>query len=367
MKNIFLHDERWRAMRLLLGCWLLAACHSAPMLNKPAIEVTRIPVASIGGPDQMDEISGRVQNASAGRQIVLYARSGVWWIQPFANQPFTRVQPDSTWKSFTHLGTDYAVLLVDSGYRPVAKVVSLPAEGNGVDAIVIVHGKAGTSAPARVIRFSGYDWTVRASESDHGGEPNAYDPDNAWIDDQGYLHLRMGERNGHWTCAEICLNRSLGYGTYRFVVSDSARLSPSAVLGFFTWDDTRSEGLHNEFDIELSRWGDAKGKNAQYVVQPFYVPENFYRFGAPAGVSAHQVRWSPGSLSFATFAGLSQDAKPISEHLFTSGVPSPASETIHMDLYDFQHAENPGHPPGEVIIEKFEFSPLSAGASAASN
>ena len=56
----------------------------------------------------MGDIGGRVRNATPGQQIVIYAHSGVWWIQPFANQPFTRIQSDGSWKSFTHLGTEYA-------------------------------------------------------------------------------------------------------------------------------------------------------------------------------------------------------------------------------------------------------------------
>ena len=34
----------------------------------------------------MDFIEGRASGAKPGQQIVLYARSGIWWIQPFANQ-----------------------------------------------------------------------------------------------------------------------------------------------------------------------------------------------------------------------------------------------------------------------------------------
>jgi|SRR5271166_2446325 len=76
-------------------------------------------------------------------------------------------------------------------------------------------------------------------------EPNEYDPANAWTDEKGYLHLRMAQRNGHWTCAEVSLNRSLGYGTYRFVVQDTAHLRPSAVLGLFTWGDIRQTPATN--------------------------------------------------------------------------------------------------------------------------
>lgn len=215
-----LHDfvKRRSACRVA-AFFLLAGCRTQMPMEKPTIEVTKIPVASIGGPDQMDDIEGKVQGAKPGQQIVLYAHSGVWWIQPFANQPFTKIQSDATWKSFTHLGTEYAVLLVDSGYGPAAKITELPAEGNGVAAITIVKGKTGAATAAKVIRFSGYDWNVRSSVSDHGGEPNAYDPANAWMDEKGYLHLRMAPRIGNWTCAEVNLNRSLGYPRARYRLS----------------------------------------------------------------------------------------------------------------------------------------------------
>jgi hypothetical protein len=341
---------------LTLACSVLAGCHSQMAGVKPRIEVTRIPVGSIGGPDQMDDIAGTVRGAGPNQQIVLYAHSGVWWVQPFANQPFTKIQPDSTWKSFTHLGTEYAALLVDGGYRPPSKIVALPREGNGVVAVAIVKGRAGSPSAAKIIHFSGYDWTVRSTESDHGGDPNAYDPANAWTDNNGYLHLRMAERKGIWTCAEVSLNHSLGYGTYTFVLQDTTHLSPSAVTGFFTWDDSHSEGLHNEVDIELSRWGDPRARNAQFVVQPFYVPENFQRFNTPAGRVTYRLHWAPGIATFDAFAGTSDLAKPIAEHRFTAGIPSPASETVRMDLYDFHHAEHASQPPAEVVIEKFEYS-----------
>ena len=63
----------------------------------------------------MDFIEGRANGAKPGQQIVLYARSGIWWIQPFATQPFTKIQPDSTWRNSTHLGTEYAAILVEPG------------------------------------------------------------------------------------------------------------------------------------------------------------------------------------------------------------------------------------------------------------
>ena len=352
--------QTWFVHCLIFAAALLSGCKSHSVPGKPVVEITQAPMASLGGPDQMDAIEGRATNTRPGEQIVLYARSGVWWIQPLANQPYTKIQSDSTWRNLTHLGTEYAAVLVESGYRPAAKLVSLPAEGNGVAVVTVVQGRAGAPVATAAVHFSGYDWTARGTVSDHGGEPNQYSPSNVSIDGKGYMHLRMAQRDGRWSCAEVSLNRSLGYGTYKFVVQDSAHLEPSAVLGMFTWDDVRSADLHNELDIELSRWGDPKGKNAEYVVQPFYTPENLSRFTAPAGVLTYTLRWEPGSVSFETVGGTADShGKPISEHVFSSGVPVPANETIHIDLYDFHHSESSSQRPAEAVIERFEFIPLA--------
>jgi hypothetical protein len=352
--------------RVLLAVILLAGCKSPQAPGKPVLEITQVPIASLGGPTEMDSIAGRVSNTKPGEQIVLYAHSGVWWIQPLANQPYTKIQADFTWQNLTHLGTEYAAVLVEPGYRPASKLASMPADGNGVIAVTTVKGRTGVPVATAAIHFSGYDWIARSTVSDHGGEYNAYNPANAWTDDKGHLHLRMAERDGRWTCAEVSLNRSLGYGTYEFVVEDSAHLRPSAVLGMFTWDDMRSTNFRNELDIELSRWGDPKGKNAQYVVQPFFAAENLARFTAPPGMVTYLFRWEPGRASFETIRGDSAPASvPISEHVFTLSIPTPASETVHIDLYDLRHSENSSQQPAEAVIERFEFIPLSKDSDGA--
>jgi hypothetical protein len=345
---------------LALVSVLLLGCQSKNLLRKPSLEVTRVPSANPGGPEQLDYIEGRTSNTGPGQQIVLYAQSdGVWWIQPFKNRPFTKIQADSTWKNSTHLGTEYAVLLVEPGYHPESKVTILPMEGNGVVAVVSVKGSTVSPIITKVIHFSGYDWVVRAASSDRGGETNAFNPDNAWLDQKGYLHLRMAIRNGQWSCADVRLTRSLGYGTYRFVVQDTSQLGPSAVLGMFIWDEGRADETRAELDIELSRWGNTNSKNAQYVVQPYYVPENVFRFMSPAGVLTHMFRWETGVASFKTIRGseMGKGSKSISEHVFTSGIPAPAAESVHIELYDFHHAKSSSQRPAEVVIEKFEYLP----------
>lgn len=119
---------------------LAGGCRTRQTNVGPFIEFTRVPLAEEGGPDKLDVIEGRVIGAHSELQIVLYARSGAWYVQPFANQTSTQIQPDSRWRSATHLGTEYAALLVEPGYQPPTVTDALPGEGNGVVAAAMVKG-----------------------------------------------------------------------------------------------------------------------------------------------------------------------------------------------------------------------------------
>jgi signal transduction histidine kinase len=110
------------------------------MAAGPTIEWSNVPPGDEGGTVRLGDIAGRVTGARAGQRIVLYARSGDWYVQPFADQPFTVIQPDSTWRSSTHLGTEYAALLVDAELRPPAKTPALPGTGAGVAAVAVTAG-----------------------------------------------------------------------------------------------------------------------------------------------------------------------------------------------------------------------------------
>ena len=189
---------------------------------------------------------------------------------------------------------------------------------------------------------------------------NHYDPANAWTDAGGALHLRIAGQPGNWTCAEVALTRSFGYGTYSFVVRDTSHLEPAAVLAMFTWDYAGGDDNNREMDVEVSRWGDPENKNAQYVVQPFYVPANVARFDSPPGVLTHSFRWEPGRVSFRTVRGAASAPRAeevVGEHVFTSGVPAPGAETVRIAFYVYGKTGQPLQNGAEVVVEKFEFLP----------
>ena len=346
-------------LALGFGTWvvlLVNGCATRQASTKPSIEFNAIPQAEEGAPDKTSPISGRVTGGHAGQRIVLFAKSGIWWVQPTVDQPFTAIQSDSTWTNSTHPGTEYAALLVGPAYRPPPTIEVLPTEGGDVIAVKTVQG-IHWEAREKTLQFSGYEWHVRNVGSNRGGRENKYDSANAWTDSSGFLHLRIANNGGQWSCAEVKLLRSLGYGSYRFVVRDISQLEPAAVLSIFTWDDADAGQNHREMNIEMARWGDAASKNAQFVVQPYYVPANVVRFNVPAGVLTHSFRWDPGHVAFKTVRGAASAGPSVADHVFTSGVPTPGGESIHLDLFIFGNAKDPLQKDVEVVIEKFEYLP----------
>jgi hypothetical protein len=335
----------------VLLCLTLQAC------SQPAIQLTELPESGPGGAIRMEKIAGRVTGAKPGEQVVLYAKSGVWWVQPFSKEPFTKIEPDSTFRAKTHLGSEYAALLVDSKFTVLNKQHALPAVGGAVKAVAVMPGRASTSEPQIIpkrIQFSGYDWDVTQVPSESGGVMHANSASNVWTDEDGLLHLRIAHEKDSWTSAELVLARSLGYGLYKFVLRSVPAMEPGTVLGLLTYDPSDAGQNHREIDIELSQWGDAGAKNAQFAIQPYYVPANVFRFHSPGGAMTHSFRWEPGRTSF-------ESRRPsneiVAQHVFTSGIPTPGGERVHLSLYPFGKSRTPQKQGVEVVIEKFEFLP----------
>jgi hypothetical protein len=130
------------------------------------------------------------------------------------------------------------------------------------------------------------------------------------------------------------------------------------VFGMLTWDHDGAEQNHRELDIEISQWGDLSIPNGQYVLQPYYVPANVARFAAPAGTLTHAFRWEPGRAIFKTVRGArSTSGHVVAQHEFTSGVPTPGSERVRMNLYYFRYSPMPPKKDVEVVVERFQFIP----------
>jgi hypothetical protein len=340
---------------LLLAVLWTAACGNSAVT--PSITFTRIPPAAKGGPDVLDTIEGRVAGARPDQRLVIYARSSVWWVQPGPNQPMNQIRDDSTFSIRTHLGTEYAALLVDPDYQPATTLDNLPQEGGSVARLLVMPGDPKAKPARHTLQFGGYEWNVRAAPSDRGGE-NKFDPANAWTDKDGALHMRIAGAPGKWTCAEVTLTRSFGYGLYSFTVDDVSTLDPAARFAIFTWDGPAVAQYGREMAITIGRHGDRPQDNGRYIVEPVDLPANRSNFSAPAGVLTHQLRWEPERATFRTFRGEpAGSARPIAEHTFTSGVPGSGNETIRFSLYVYQSNPTPMQKPAEVVVRRFTFEP----------
>ena len=171
--------------------------------------------------------------------------------------------------------------------------------------------------------------------------------------------MRIARRSDRWMCSQVSLTRSLGYGTYSFTVEDITHLEPAAELSLLTWDAQDSEQYHRELDIEMSRWGIPDNKNADFVVQPSWFPENKVKFVAPPGPLVQVLHWEPGKASFEAVREGVGDPKRriIFSKVFTTAIPSPGSELVNIDFCDFKHGKVSEQNEAEVVIEKFQYLP----------
>ena len=221
------------------------------------------------------------------------------------------------------------------------------------------------AAGSRTIRFSGYTWRIRNSAIRRGGPgPNYFSSrrTSVWLDGHGRLHLKAVKRGGRWYCAEVFSARSFGYGTYTFTLAGRVdRLDNNAVLGLFTWDDNAPAYAYREIDIELSRWGERRAKNAQYVVQPWQHAGNEHRFNFSLGslYSTHSFRWSADRVLFSSSRGRSTSSARALQTWTYSGADIPPAGAgharINLWLVD-------GKPPAngrsvEIVVKSFHFVP----------
>ncbi len=327
----------------------LASAQTPP----PSIQFTRIPQADINGSEKHDIIEGAVTGARDGQRIVLYSKNGSWWLQPLLEAPFTRILPNAKWRNATHLGSDYAALLVDPGYRPDRNIKALPPAGGLVAAVSVTKGAA--SSPSPTLQFSGYEWRLRNATSNRGGRTSPYSPDNAWTDAKGALHLRIKKNGERFECAEVALTRSFGYGTYSFLVRDVSKVAPAVTFEMFTWDYSGTDQNNREMDIAIRGKPLASMGHGTFILQPYQLASNFYEFNLPPAAYLHSIHWEAGRVEFVTSSADSQK-RIIAQRSFTQGVPTPGLESARMALY-LQSSATGKPAEAEVIVDRFEYTP----------
>jgi hypothetical protein len=97
-------------------------------------------------------------------------------------------------------------------------------------------------------------------------------PANIFVDQNGYLHLRIINRGGTYTASEMFSTEKMGFGTYQWQIEGPLlNMDKSTVLGLFSYGPTAGIGgdAENEIDIEFSQWNNTcNGCNADFTFWP---------------------------------------------------------------------------------------------------
>lgn len=298
-------------------------------------------------------------------QVAVYTNVSGWWTKPTFAQPLTPIQSDGTWTTDITTGdsdeyaTNIAAFLVPNGYSPPAMSggVVLPQE-------LYMNAVANTFAArleTRTIQFAGRTWTVKYSPILVGPGPNYFSDEESdvWVDEQGFLHMRIVKRNSQWYSTEVICQDIAQHGTYTLSLGSRVDLlDKNVVLGFFTWDTGSPQYHYREVDIEFSRWGEDTSLNAQFVIQPWDVSGNRYRFALvlPGPESTHAFTWQPDQVQFES---RDENGALLQSWIYTetTNIPPAGAGNARINLWLLNGWAPSDGQEVEVVIRSFDFSP----------
>jgi hypothetical protein len=224
----------------------------------------------------------------------------------------------------------------------------------------------GFSAAGKDIDFGGYTWTVRSGRGGPG--PNAWDENNVWLDATTNLHLKISQRQGKWSCAEVTMRKRLGFGHYQFqVVGRLDQLDANVVLGLFNYPTSDvGPGATHEIDIEFARWGNDNNPMGNYTVWPVEKSlkqiSRSFPFTMADDKTTHRFFWSGKRVRFQSLRGHgNDDGEQIHSWIYSPDEPtrhiSQQPMPIHINLWLFKGLAPKNGQEVEVIIHRFTFTP----------
>jgi hypothetical protein len=243
------------------------------------------------------------------------------------------------------------------------------------------------------LQFSGISWRVKSSGAGKlGPGPNYFSDStkNVFVDNQGYLHLKITKEGNTWQCAEVISIPTYGYGTYVFsVASNVADIDKNVVMGFFTWDSAAFYTQANsEVDIEFAKWGASNDSlTLTYSVQPvwFSNPVPYYeRSNRPVipvsklkNPSVHAFKWTDTLITWNSYEGTTYPGTNLISSWFFDDtniprvkieggnqsqpivIPAPGGDVhARINLWLLNGLGPSNNQDVELIVKEFKFIPL---------
>jgi hypothetical protein len=228
-------------------------------------------------------------------------------------------------------------------------------------------------ASADSLHWMNRDWLITNGRI--AGIVNA-DPANVSIDSNGYLHLRIVNRNGAYTAAEVFSTENLGFGTYQWQIQGAVdKMDKSTVLGLFNYGAHAGIGVdaENEIDIEFSQWNNTcHGCNADFTFYPATgnkllgpMEDNFTYFPNGSTLTTARFEWASTRIVGTIMSGLQPlgTTANVLQTLtyappdYTARIPQ-VPLPVAMNLWCFRDLPSSDQ---EVIIRSFTFVPASSG------
>jgi len=356
---MLLDTSLWTRLRVLyIALILLPAPFGTALLgqNTPAAATVTLDTPAPGATQLSGHAYGIDPNTT---KVVIYALTNQWYVQPRIDAPFTNISADGSWQSSTNPWSSIVVLLVNpANYTPAATEITNPALDPGV--------LAWTNYPSGPVSvdFSGRTWGIKVTGNASGDQftpgPNFWsnDPSVVNVAADG-LHLKITQINGKWQCGEVYLTQSLGYGTYTVQVSSHLdqldHNTVAAPLFIYAAPD-------QELDNEYSGAGGLipNPYNAQFVVQPYTVSGNIFRYVQPSTAQfTSQIDWHADHVTFTTWNGWSKVPAAgdiIKQWTYTgSYIPPPGQERVRMNLWLLDGSAPVSGTGDEMVINSFTF------------
>jgi hypothetical protein len=233
-----------------------------------------------------------------------------------------------------------------------------------------------THAAANTLHWMGRDWIPT-----NGGMAGVVkgDPANVSLDDKGYLHLRIINRDGSYTAAELFSTENLGFGTYQWQIEGAIdKMDPTTVLGLFNYGAKAGIGVdsENEIDIEFSQWNNTcHGCNADFTFYPATgnkslgpMEDNFTYNPNGSTLTTARFEWSSTRIVGTIMGGL-QPIGTTADVLQTITFAPPDYNAripqvpipLAMNLWCFRATPSANQ---EVILRSFQFVSLASSTSA---
>jgi hypothetical protein len=241
------------------------------------------------------------------------------------------------------------------------------AVATGGDYAAVAKRQAASGA----LNWMGREWTITDGGMAGVAKGN---PTNVFIDQNGYLHLRIMKRGGTYTASELFSADRMGFGTYQWQIEGAViNMDKSTVLGLFSYGPKAGIGgdAENEIDIEFSQWNKiCHGCNADFTFYPTTgnkklgpKEDNFTINLSGATLTTARFEWTSTRIVATIMSGL----QPIGTTAnvlqtltfappdYTARIPQ-VPLPLGMNLWCFKTTPTSDQ---EVIIRNFQYVPMS--------